>query len=81
MSDQGSGLSGLESALLVGAAVTFSVGGVVWGGAALSAVVAGKSFDASLVDAIHAAARLPKHVADPSVAWQDSAGRVELPGH
>jgi len=59
--------------LLVGASAA-----IVWGGAALAALLAGDHLDASLGDAVGAAARLPGRLKNPAAAWPTSAGT--LPG-
>lgn len=72
-------LSGGELVVLVVAGFALAVGGVVWSGAALSALLAGHHLAASLGDALAAAPALPRHLGDPGAAWS-SAARASLPG-
>lgn len=56
--------------LLTAAAGFLLLGGfVIWGGASLSALLAGGRLKASFSDAIDAGWRLPSHLGDPRQAW------------
>ena len=54
-------------------------GGCVWAAASLAAMLHGDHLDASLREALAAAAGLPAHLADPRLAWA-AAQRSALPG-
>jgi type IV secretion system protein VirD4 len=73
------GLCRIEAVVLVGAVVVAGLGGVVWAGAALAALLSGGHLPGDLVDAIRAAVELPEHVDDPRLAWSSSPGRAALP--
>lgn len=63
---------------MAAAAFVLLGGFVIWGGAGLSALLAGTRFEASFSDAIEAGRQLPAHLNDPSRAWP--AQRDVLPG-
>ena len=75
-----SGLSGIEVAILVGAAVLGGAGGIVWLGAALAAAVAGHRLQGGLTEAIHALPQMKAHLDQPRLAWRVEADRSALPG-
>ena len=72
-------LSGGELVVLVLGGLALAVGGVVWSGAALSALLAGDHLAASLADALAALPVLPRHLGDPRAAWPPGT-RASLPG-
>lgn len=72
-------LSPLELLLVAGAAALALVGGVVWAGAWVAAVVAGSHLHADLGDALRAAGNLPHHLSRPVAAWPPAQAGA-LPG-
>ena len=72
-------LSPLELLLVAGAAALALVGGVVWAGACVAAVVAGSHLHADLGDALRAAGNLPHHLSRPVAAWPPAQAGA-LPG-
>ena len=80
VNDQAQGLSGVETLVLVGGAIAVAGGGVVWAGAALAALVSGGRLAGGLPAAVRAAAKLPDHLAEPRLAWEEPTDRAALPG-
>ncbi len=72
-------LSGGELVVVVVGGFALAVGGAVWSGAALSALLTGDHLNASLGDALTALPALPQHLGDPAAAWPPAA-RAALPG-
>lgn len=73
------GLSTGELFLVGGAALLLLLGGVVWAGAALAALVVGEALEASLGTAAEAAFRLPVNMGDPASAWPEAVAST-IPG-
>ncbi|MGH9164015.1 MAG: type IV secretory system conjugative DNA transfer family protein, partial [Acidimicrobiales bacterium] len=63
------GISGFELLVIVGALVVGTIGGAIWLGAWLAAVVGGGRLQASFGDALSAATRLPTNLSNPRLAW------------
>jgi type IV secretion system protein VirD4 len=63
------GLSGFELVVVVATVLVATLGGVVWLGAWLAAAVSGTRLEASLADAVVAAAHLVSHLSAPRLAW------------
>jgi type IV secretion system protein VirD4 len=75
------GCSPGEAMVLSLLALLAAVGGVVWSGAALAAVIVGSHPPGGLIDAIHALPGLVDQPASPRRAWVAVTGReVDLPG-
>lgn len=80
MNDRAQGLSGVETAVLIGGAITISGGGIVWSGAALAALLSGGRLSGGLPAALRAAAKLPHLLSEPRLAWQEPRAQAALPG-
>ena len=76
---EGNGLTAGETLLIVGAVIVLVVGGSVWAGAFLSALVSGQHLDATFSMALDAAVTLPSTASDPALAWPAEVRGV-LPG-
>lgn len=66
--------SGGELLIVALGGLAVVVGGVVWAGAALAAVISGVEFDASLGDALTAIPLLGSNLDDPAAAWPEASG-------
>lgn len=73
------GLTAGETLLIVGAVIVLAVGGSVWAGAFLSALISGEHLDATLSMALDAALALPSTASEPAMAWPAEV-RGALPG-
>ena len=73
------GLTAGETLLIVGAVLVSAVGGSVWGGAFLAALVGGQHFEATFSIALEAAVALPSNASNPAQAWPQEV-RGSLPG-
>lgn len=73
------GLSTGEVLVVVIGGAAIVVGGVVWAGAALAALLTGAAFAGTLSDSFTALPSFPEHFADPAAAWPGPAGEA-LPG-
>lgn len=80
MNERTQGLSGVETAVLVGGAIAMVGGGVVWAGAALAALLSGGRLAGGLPAALRAAAKLPDHLGEPRMAWGEPTNQAALPG-
>ncbi len=69
-------LSGGEIIFVVLGALALLAGGIVWGGAALAAVLTGAPLVAGLDDALRAIPQLAQTPGDPVAAWPETAGLV-----
>jgi len=65
--------------VVLGVVLLGVLGGVVWAGAWLAAVLGGARLDAGVGDAVVAAFRLPGHLGEPAAAWPDRVAEG-LPG-